>query len=236
MSKKKEAFYFSHDANAKDDPKCVLLIEQLGMEGYGIFWMLIETLRDQPDYCYPVANISAIARRFNTTTEKVRAVVYGYELFVVKDDVFFYSDSLNRRMTEYNELRAKRSIAGSKGNKSRWGISQCDSNAIGVQSQSIANKVKESKINKKEIDKEKLQTAKRFAPPSLAEVSEYIQQKRYCISAQAFIDFYESNGWKVGKNQMKDWKAAVRTWNNRENNNSNSPESKTIKRPSDNEF
>ena len=59
----KDAYYFPHDSNAKDDPKCVLLIEQLGMEGYGIYWMLIETLREQPDYTYPVANILALGRR-----------------------------------------------------------------------------------------------------------------------------------------------------------------------------
>jgi len=48
--KVKNAYYFSHDSNAKDDPKCVLLIEQLGLEGYGIYWILIEILRDQPGY------------------------------------------------------------------------------------------------------------------------------------------------------------------------------------------
>lgn len=51
----KDAYYFTHDSNAKDDPKCALLIDQLGMEGYGIYWMLIEVLRDQPDYKYPLA-------------------------------------------------------------------------------------------------------------------------------------------------------------------------------------
>ena len=40
----KDAYYFSHDSNAKDDPKCMVLIDQLGLEGYGIFWVLIETL------------------------------------------------------------------------------------------------------------------------------------------------------------------------------------------------
>ena len=80
----KDCYYFPHDSNAKDDPKCVLLIEQLGMEGYGIYWMLIETLRDQPDYTYPVANIPALARRYNTSAEKVRTVVFNYELFTVK--------------------------------------------------------------------------------------------------------------------------------------------------------
>ncbi len=148
MSSGKETYYFSHDTNSKDDPKCVLLIEQLGMEGYGIFWVLIETLRDQPNYKYPVANISAIARRYNTTTEKVRAVIYGYELFVVEADVFFYSESLNRRMETYNSLKSKRSESGRLGNAKRWGVSQSNRTAITEQSQVIANKVNESKVNK----------------------------------------------------------------------------------------
>ena len=47
---KKEAYYFSHDANAKDDPKILQLRMHLGWEGYGLFWGLIELLRNQPDY------------------------------------------------------------------------------------------------------------------------------------------------------------------------------------------
>ena len=43
----KDAYYFSHDSNAKDDPKCMLLIEELQLEGYGIYWILIEVLREQ---------------------------------------------------------------------------------------------------------------------------------------------------------------------------------------------
>lgn len=53
---------------------------------------------------------------------------------------------------------------------------------------------------------------KRFAPPTKAEVEEYCQEKGYGVDAERFIDFYESKGWYVGKNKMKDWKAAVRNW------------------------
>lgn len=53
---------------------------------------------------------------------------------------------------------------------------------------------------------------KRFTPPSREEVQAYIAEKGYRVDAERFIDYYTSNGWKVGKNPMKDWKAAVRTW------------------------
>ena len=53
---------------------------------------------------------------------------------------------------------------------------------------------------------------KRFLPPSLDEVRQYCIERRNNINAEQFIDFYTANGWRVGKNAMKDWKAAVRTW------------------------
>ena len=45
----RDTFYFPHEYNAKDDPKCERLIWEMGMEGYGIFWALLEVLRVQPD-------------------------------------------------------------------------------------------------------------------------------------------------------------------------------------------
>lgn len=66
----------------------------------------------------------------------------------------------------------------------------------------------------------------RFTPPSVDEVRAYCEERRNGIDAQAFFDFYESKGWFVGKNKMKDWKAAVRTWErNRTGNKTDNPQS-----------
>lgn len=54
--------------------------------------------------------------------------------------------------------------------------------------------------------------AKRFVKPTLSEIEQYCIERNNNVDAQHFYDYYESNGWKVGKNSMKDWKAAVRTW------------------------
>ena len=54
--------------------------------------------------------------------------------------------------------------------------------------------------------------AKRFTPPTLEEVIAYCSERGNAVDPERFIDYYESNGWKVGKNKMKDWKAAIRTW------------------------
>ena len=56
-----------------------------------------------------------------------------------------------------------------------------------------------------------------FVPPTIEQVQAYCTERGNRVNADAFIAFYESNGWKVGKNAMKDWKAAVRTWEQRDN-------------------
>ena len=59
-------------------------------------------------------------------------------------------------------------------------------------------------------------TRKRFTPPTVDEVRAYCQDRQNGVDPQRFVDYYSSNGWMVGKNKMKDWKAAVRTWEQKE--------------------
>ena len=59
-------------------------------------------------------------------------------------------------------------------------------------------------------------TRPRFIPPTVEEVEAYIQERKSNVDAQRFVDFYASKGWMVGKNPMKDWRAAVRTWEQRD--------------------
>lgn len=64
--------------------------------------------------------------------------------------------------------------------------------------------------------------AERFVKPTIDEIKAHIFEKGYTFDAEAFYAFYESNGWKVGKNPMKNWKMACTTWaKNRKNNNNN---------------
>ena len=61
-------------------------------------------------------------------------------------------------------------------------------------------------------------------PPSYEQVSSYCQERGNDVDAQRFLDFYQSKGWMVGKNKMKDWKAAVRSWERREGGKKKKPE------------
>lgn len=82
---------------------------------------------------------------------------------------------------------------------------------------------KEIKIEK-EIDSSASTTTKRkrFEKPTLSEIEQYCIERNNNVNAEQFFDYYESNGWKVGKNSMKDWKAAVRTWERSEYRKPNS--------------
>lgn len=70
---------------------------------------------------------------------------------------------------------------------------------------------KQEKIRKEKIREDKI-TTMRFTPPSVDEVTAYCEERGNRVDPQEFVDFYESKGWMVGKNKMKDWKASVRTW------------------------
>ena len=68
--------------------------------------------------------------------------------------------------------------------------------------------LQEKKIKDKDKDKE----IKRFIPPTEAEVAQYCKERHNTVNPKRFVDFYSAKGWMVGKNPMKDWRAAVRTW------------------------
>lgn len=76
----------------------------------------------------------------------------------------------------------------------------------------------ENNVNKRHI----------FAPPSLVDVRDYCLERGNNIDPEQFIAYYESNGWKVGKSPMKDWKAAIRNWEQRQKND---PKPKTETKP-----
>ena len=67
-----------------------------------------------------------------------------------------------------------------------------------------------------------------FVPPTVDDVRNYCKENSYSVDPESFVDYYTSNGWQVGKNKMKDWKAAVRTWQRKEKENDGTTESKPI--------
>lgn len=198
---RKEAYYFSHDANSQDDPKCMILIDQLGMEGYGIFWALIEKLRAEKEYKLPIAVCSSFAKRWGTSKEKVEAVIKSYSLFIIDKDDNFFSLRLKTSM-ETKSLKAKESI-----NK-RWNNTNVlQSNTDVIRIDTI--KVKESKVNNIDISKTTLQDCEKF----FIEKTAHNWQTQFAKNeASKFYNFYAAKGWMVGKNKMKSLTHAVSGW------------------------
>jgi len=164
----KDAYYFSHDANAKDDPKCVILIDELGLEGYGIYWMLIETLRAEPEYKAPLRMLKGLARKYNTSDEKVLTVISKYDLFS-RDEVYFWSESLLRRMSIYDDRRRKLQEAGRKGGQARLKGGSSDDKARLEGGLSNPEALKERK-GKERKGKERIEKSKETSDTDLARV------------------------------------------------------------------
>jgi hypothetical protein len=112
----KDVRYFSHDADARHDPKIIAMMKKYGVEGYGRFWIIVEEMRTQrgqklSDKSY---NMDSLAAQFKCSTEDVKKFmqdcVEEFELFIKEDD-FYYSESLIERMSYLKTAIKKKSNA-----------------------------------------------------------------------------------------------------------------------------
>ena len=90
---------------------------------------------------------------------------------------------------------------------------QTDTNIINKEIQELKEENKRLKEELTNVSKKKASSV--FVPPSIEEVDAYVKEHGYHFSAEHFVSFYASKGWMVGKNKMKDWKMACRTWENK---------------------
>ncbi|MEY2669754.1 MAG: hypothetical protein RLZZ577_70 [Bacteroidota bacterium] len=115
----KDAFYFPHFSNARNDRKLKRVRKDLGLEGYGIYFMLLEVLRDQTEYTYPYQDIDLLADEFNTSTAKIEAVLNMYGLFNKDSNNMFYSPNFYEYMKPYLKMKEQRREAGLKSGEVR---------------------------------------------------------------------------------------------------------------------
>ena len=148
---KKDAFYFPHFCNARHDRKLKRVQKELGIEGYGIYFMLLEILREQTDLRYPISEIDLLADEFGTSEQKIRTVICNYDLFQVDQNENFFSFKMLIYLQPYFEKSDRARVAANK----RWNNANAYANALQMECGSNASKVKESKLKKskvKEID------------------------------------------------------------------------------------
>lgn len=116
-------------------------------------------------------------------------------------------------VSEVSTVRETHSVANPQcGSPTVWDNPQCGDRVP------IRNtKDKEiPKVKKYQSERNNKGGAKRFKPPTVDEVRAYCQERGNNVNPESFVAFYDSKGWMVGKNKMKDWHAAVRTWEQRD--------------------
>ncbi len=219
----KDAYYFPHFANARHDRKLRRVRKELGIEGYAIYFMTLEVLREQEDFAYPLQDIDLLADDFGTSEAKVEAIVQGYNLFLIDDDKFFYSPKL----IEYLQPYLERSKRARKAALARWN-KDSDAQALPKHSGSNASKVKESKIKESKGN-----------IPTLPEVKEYFKSNGYdpSVAEKAFNiynasieDHPKRKYWRDSRdNIIKNWKLKMQSvWFKDENKINSQPKPKYL--------
>ena len=131
----------------------------------------------------------------------------------------FIKSQMDKDIEKYNETCAKRSEAGKLGGRPKKQEEAKKANGF-YENQKKQGKAKKAD-NEYEYDNDndllKENTKRKvFSTPTVDDVRAYCFERNNKVDPQYFVDFYESKGWMIGKNKMKDWKAAVRTWEKNE--------------------
>lgn len=168
----KDAYYFTHDSNARNDPKILAMRSVYGSEGYGWFWMIIEMLREQENYVLPVNHLcyEALALQFGCQPAQIEKFITACcndfkdrtGGLLCRDDNYIWSTSLCRRMAVLDQKREKARLSAYQ----RWNNDMQYANALPphserkaiampTQSEGNASKVKYSKVNNIKEEEEK---------------------------------------------------------------------------------
>ncbi len=142
--------------------------------------------------------LSSVQHRFNTCSTEIDELLNNGLIRVNSDNIEI--NFLDKQFSEFGKLRKLKSRAGKASAKIR------KSNTRSTDDQQVVNK--EDKIREDKIKEE----GELFKKPTLIEVKEYCKERKNHVDVNKWYNHYESNGWLVGKNKMKNWKAAVRTW------------------------
>jgi len=212
---KNKSYYFSHDYNAANDTKVLFLRHQLGMEGYGIYWFIIERLADAGGKL-PIELIPVLAMQMQSTDIKVKGVIMQFDLFSINEGEFW-----SERLNEHLGLRALLSESGKNGAINRWKNGEANGGAIG-EGNAKKRKEKEIKENKTNINN------KDNFVISIEEYKEILGE-----SYNEFIDYWcesDKNGkLRYELEKFFDAKRRINTWIKNKNNygNSKTPKSGT---------
>lgn len=142
----------------------------------------------------------------NTNVDIVRSAVKLFtELGMMKvlDDGTIFMNEVHKMLGSETEWAEKKRLYRGKKQQLEDNVPSMSDKSIEIRDKKLDIKKTLTNVSAKES---------RFTPPSLEEVTQYKNERHSPVDPEAFIDFYQSKGWMVGKNKMKDWKAAFRNW------------------------
>ena len=214
--------YFEHDYSARNDQKILRLRARHGWEGYGLYWALVETMAEDSLGRIDRGAIEGLSVGYGVAMEELNTIIEDcleIGLFCKSDDGALYS----RRMNEHKIQMTMFTEKGRNGAKKRWSGREAISppNAGGNAIRGEESKLKEKKDNTDAPSS--LPPSPRFEPPDIYAVIDYCPERKNDVDPQKWLDFYSAKGWMIGRNKMKDWKAAVRTWEKKSVDRGNKP-------------
>ena len=199
--------WFKHDSDARHDAKLARLRMKYGLEGYGLYFFLLECIAgtvEAHNLTFELEeDAELIAEMTNIHYERINEMMtymVQLRLFEQSDNGIITCMKLSTRTDDYTQK-----------------VIRSNSKVRRVSGQSTDSVRTKSDLIEEKRTEEKRTTKGRFTPPTVKEVSEYCRERKNGIDAQDFIDHYEANGWMRGKNKIKDWKACIRTWEKRRN-------------------
>lgn len=214
--------YFSHDSNARNSDKLIPLRASMGVEGYGIYFMLLERLREEPDYM-SVKDYNMLAFDFRVDAAKVKSVVENFGLFAFTEDgKCFYSEGFTRRMSVKDNKSEKARLSA----LSRWDKCERNANAMRTHEKVDAIKVKKSKENNNSLsispshEVENAESGEDIGGVSAAERESFFEIlffrnfKNPEKETDRLIDHYSAVGWRRHGDirAVRDKTALARNW------------------------
>lgn len=229
--------YFSHDYKARNDPKLMHLMMRHGINGIGAFWCIIEMLYENKGYV-DISEYERIAFELRTDTKFITSVIQDFDLFKFKNQKFYSKTVLLRLKKRQDKSEKARQSVISRWTKNKpvTDTAQTDTNVLQAHNEPITNKTKNkenenienipsplpsparekpeehSQQEKNKKEKSCAKKERNIIPPTLEMVALYCQQRYNNINPQTFIDHYSAKGWRIGKEAMVDWQATIRTW------------------------
>ena len=153
--------YFPHDSNARNSDKLIPLRIKKGTEGYGVYFMILERLREEPDYT-SIKDYNTLAFDFRVGSDLVKSVVEEFGLFQFTEvGKRFYSEGFTARMQKKDEKSSKARESARKRWENKQTQGKTDANALQTQDETDASKGKETKLKETKGEKEE-----QIAPPS----------------------------------------------------------------------